>query len=96
MKVKVSEKAPAAREVLGRVAVGELHDDERPRGVVAPISGGTRVLAGVLADLEADDIEVTEVVLRRPTLDDVFLALTGHATKPEEDRSKAATARKRG
>lgn len=96
VKVKVSEKVPAAREVLGRVAVGELHDDERPRVVVAPITGGAPVLARVLADLEAEDVEVTDVVLRRPTLDDVFLALTGHATEPEEDRSEKATTRKRG
>ena len=95
VKVKVTEKVPAAREVLDRVAVGELHDDERPRVVVAPITGGAQVLARVLADLEAEDVEVSEVVLRRPTLDDVFLALTGHATEPEEDRSKTATARKR-
>ena len=96
VKVKVSEKVPATREVLGRVAVGELHDDERPRVVVAPITGGAPVLAHVLADLEAEDVEVSEVVLRRPTLDDVFLALTGQATVPEEDRSKKTTTRRRG
>ncbi|MDE0169903.1 MAG: ATP-binding cassette domain-containing protein [bacterium] len=96
VKVKVSENVPAAREVLGRVAVGELHDDERPRVVVAPITGGARVLARVLADLEAEEVEVSDVVLRRPTLDDVFLTLTGQATEPVEDPSKTATARKRG
>ena len=96
LKVRLPESVQAARDVLGRVAVGELHDDERPRVVVAPVSGGARVLASVLAELEAEDVEVSEVVLRRPTLDDVFLALTGHATEPEEDRPKATTTGRRG
>ena len=96
VRVKVSESVPAAREVLGRVAVGEMQDDERPRVVVAPVSGGARVLSRVLADFEAEGIEVSDVVLRRPTLDDVFLALTGQATESEEDRPKATASRRRG
>ena len=95
VKVTVSEMLPAAREVLARVAVGELQDDDRPRVVVAPVSGGAPILARVLADLDAERIEVSEVVLRRPTLDDVFLALTGQATEQQEDPSKPA-AKKRG
>ena len=96
VKVTVAEALPAAREVLGRVAVGELQDDDRPRVVVAPVSGGAPVLARVLSDLDTERIEVSDVVLRRPTLDDVFLALTGHATEQEKDRSKPATAKRRG
>ena len=94
LKVMDPESLAAAREVLGRVAVGELQDDERPRVVVAPVSGGTPVLARVLADLETGGIVVSDVVLRRPTLDDVFLTLTGHATEPDRDSTKpAATGR---
>ena len=91
VRVTDTESLPAGREVLARVAVGELQDDERPRVVVAPVSGGTQVLARVLAYLEAGGIEVSDVVLRRPTLDDVFLALTGHATRPDEDRTEQVT-----
>ena len=93
VKVRDSDTIPAAREVLSRVAVGELQDDERPRVVVAPVSGGAPVLAGVLADLDTEGIEVSDVVLRRPTLDDVFLVLTGHATQPEEQSKPAAKRR---
>ena len=91
VKVTDAETLPATREVLAKVAVGELQDDERPRVVVAPVSGGAPVLARVLDDLDTEGIEVSDVVLRRPTLDDVFLALTGHATQPEDDGSKPDT-----
>lgn len=90
VKVVDIEHLPAAREVLGRVAVGELQDDERPRVVVAPVSGGAPVLARVLADLDSEGVQVSDVVLRRPTLDDVFLALTGHATQAEGNRQNPA------
>jgi ABC-2 type transport system ATP-binding protein len=33
--------------------------------------------------LDADGIEVSDLVLRRPTLDDVFMSLTGHAAEAE-------------
>ncbi len=90
LEVKVTDVAylPAAREILSRVAVGELQDDERPRVIVAPVSGGAPVLAGVLADLEVTNVQVSDVVLRRPTLDDVFLVLTGNATRVVEEGAK--------
>ena len=72
VKVTDLDALTGARDVLARFAVGELQGDERPRVVVAPISGGTSVLTRVLRDLDTDSIEVSDVVLRRPTLDDVF------------------------
>ena len=96
VKVAAPENLSGARDVLGRVAVGELQDDERPRVVVAPVSGGTAVLARILADLDTEGIEVTDVVLRRPTLDDVFLALTGHATAPGGMEDEPAQSKQRG
>ena len=96
VKVTVPEALPGARDVLARVAVGELQGDDRPRVVVAPISGGAPVLARVLRDLDANGIEVSDVVLRRPTLDDVFLALTGHATDSDGDLSQPVARKGRG
>jgi ABC-2 type transport system ATP-binding protein len=48
-----------------------------------PVSGGQEVLADGLRRLAGEDLTVTEVGLRRPTLDDVFLSLTGHAAENE-------------
>ncbi|MEU8976794.1 ATP-binding cassette domain-containing protein [Streptomyces monashensis] len=52
-------------------------DVDRPRGIVSvPVDGGVRLLTQVIAALDADGIEITDIGLRRPTLDEVFLALT--------------------
>jgi len=55
--------------------------DERSRRVTVPARGGVPRLMAILRDLEAAGIALDDVGLRRPTLDDVFLALTGHAAE---------------
>ena len=55
--------------------------DERDRRVTVPVDGGSHDLVELLRRLDAEQIEVTDVGLRRPTLDDVFLHLTGHAAE---------------
>jgi ABC-2 type transport system ATP-binding protein len=63
--------------------------DARTRRLTAPVSGGAEILIEALRRLDAADIELHDVALRRPTLDDVFLTLTGHRSEesdaPEED-----------
>ena len=63
--------------------------DEHSRRLVAPVQGGAGVLMEALRRLDADRIAVLDVALRRPTLDDVFLTLTGHASEqlPEQPES---------
>jgi ABC-2 type transport system ATP-binding protein len=70
-----------ARETLTFFAVGEIVIDEQTRTLTAPVSGGSGVLAEVLRGLDSNSIPVLDVGLRRPTLDDVFLTLTGHAAE---------------
>jgi len=74
----------SASSVLARFAVGEITVDQRARTLVAPISGGAPMLSEALVALEAAGVELRDVGLRRPTLDDVFLMLTGHLAEPEE------------
>ena len=69
-----------ARETLGFFAGGEIVVDEPNRVLTAPVSGGSRMLAEVLRALDRNGVETLDVGLRRPTLDDVFLTLTGHTT----------------
>ncbi len=73
----------AARTVLAGVALGEVAVDPHTRRLTAPVSGGGKVLVEALAQLDARGVEVLDVALRRPTLDDVFLSLTGHVTEEE-------------
>ena len=47
-----------------------------------PVTGGAAVLIEALRRLDAAQVSLDDVGLRRPTLDDVFLTLTGHAAEP--------------
>jgi ABC-2 type transport system ATP-binding protein len=69
-----------ARETLAYVAVGEIGVDEPTRTLTAPVASGHKALTDVLRGLDAQEIEILDIGLRRPTLDDVFLTLTGQAT----------------
>ena len=71
-------------DILARFAVGEPQLDERTRTVVIPISGGASEFTKAMRQIDDAAIEVNDVGLRRPTLDDVFLTLTGHAAEREE------------
>ena len=75
-----------AVEVIRSVSTGEPKIDELR--VSAPVSGGSTVLVDAIRALDLEHIEVADLVLRRPTLDDVFLSLTGHAA--EEEAAAAA------
>ncbi len=90
---------PRAREVLTRFAIGEIRCDERARTMIAPITGGAPVLTQALRELDANNVALNDVGLRRPTLDEVFLTLTGHAAEAddaerEEDERDAAEAKR--
>jgi ABC-2 type transport system ATP-binding protein len=73
-----------AGEVLGRVAVGEVTVDQHARMLTVPSRGGASRLVNVIRDLDTAGVEIHDIGLRRPTLDDVFLALTGHAAQPDD------------
>ena len=73
-----------ARDVLARVAVSEVSGADDGRTLLAPVSGGATDLRTALTELAAAGVEISDVGLRRPTLDDVFLTLTGRAAADEE------------
>jgi ABC-2 type transport system ATP-binding protein len=94
----VGELADVQRS-LASFAVGEVTVDEQARTVTVPVTGGSAVLRNALNRLDEEDVRVLEVGLRRPTLDDVFLALTGHAAEEAESKAEpvaAAGAGRRG
>ncbi len=79
--VRKPDDVAGAREVLARACGGEVSVDEHARRLTAPTAGGTESLVGVLRALDAAGIPLDDVGLRRPTLDDVFLTLTGHSAE---------------
>ncbi len=75
----------AAMEILSRHGDGEpqLASDGREMNIA--VTDGTAALQGVLSELSAAGIVLHDAGMRRPTLDDVFLTLTGHSTGKEEE-----------
>jgi ABC-2 type transport system ATP-binding protein len=71
----------AACAALAPLGAGEARVDQHARRVTLPVDGGSSVLVAALRELDAQQITVQDVGLRRPTLDDVFLSLTGHAAE---------------
>jgi ABC-2 type transport system ATP-binding protein len=52
--------------------------DQQGRRLRYPVVGGAKVLVEVVRELDASGVAIDDIALRRPTLDDVFLTLTGH------------------
>jgi ABC-2 type transport system ATP-binding protein len=75
---------PAVAAVVARVAGAEPVIDEGARSVVAPAaaSGGVAAVGALAEALGAEGVVVEDLGLTQPTLDDVFLTLTG---RPPED-----------
>ena len=68
----------SAGEVLRRVGGADVTLDDHTRRLTVASSGGAQGLVQVVRDLDAAGIGIDDIGLRRPTLDDVFLSLTGH------------------
>lgn len=81
--VESNEHIMAARDALAALSIGEVQVDVSNRTLIAPVIGGSKVLMDVLRDLDERTVNVLDVGLRRPTLDDVFLTLTGHGAEQE-------------
>ena len=77
-------------ELVGRCASGETSIDRAARSVTAPTDGGPGAIALLGGELAAAGIDVEDLGLRQPTLDDVFLTLTGAPTEGSEDEVAVA------
>jgi len=85
-----------AREVVGRCCVANPSVDQHTRRLTAPTEGGAQQLVTIIRSLDEAGIAIDDIGLRRPTLDDVFLSLTGHAAEeiePEDERVPSSTRR---
>jgi ABC-2 type transport system ATP-binding protein len=80
----------AAAEIVGRVAGAEVHTDPDARLVSAPARAPMAALTDVVRELSDAGIEAEDIALRRPTLDEVFLHLTGDDTRVDTSREEVA------
>jgi ABC-2 type transport system ATP-binding protein len=72
-----------ASKVLAEVGSDEPKVDEQSRRISVLVDTGPKALIEALRRLDTENIGVLDVGLHRPTLDDVFLSLTGHAAEEE-------------
>ena len=89
-----AEQLETASQVLSRLA-GDPQLDAPARQVSVPVAGGDGVLTRAVRELDTAGIAVDDAGVRRPTLDDVFLVLTGQHPDAEVQAEADATARQR-
>ena len=93
LEVTISDAARLddARSLLEPLGVGPAAVDRDRRALSMTVSGGAAVLTDALRLLDTKAVAIDDVGLHRPTLDDVFLTLTGRTTSDEQqDESEAA------
>jgi ABC-2 type transport system ATP-binding protein len=88
VRVRDPEARPGAQRVLATVLGEAVHLDSDPAGLTAPAPDAERV-AAALAELAAAGIALADFELGQPSLDEVFLALTGHAAEPTTSEDAA-------
>ena len=86
---------PAAAAVAELSEVAPMLDVEGAKVSIRVGSRGSQAVVQAVRNLDAASVETTGLVLRRPSLDDVFLALTGHQAA-EEDTADTSRRRRRG
>ncbi|GAA1094379.1 daunorubicin resistance protein DrrA family ABC transporter ATP-binding protein [Tsukamurella spumae] len=88
--VSAAADLPRARSILAQLG-GEVFVDEGARRISSP-AGGLDDLNRVAALLAESGIGVDDLGLSRPSLDDVFLSLTGHRTETDTTHTEEASA----
>ncbi|AIR99017.1 daunorubicin resistance protein DrrA family ABC transporter ATP-binding protein [Streptomyces glaucescens] len=76
---------PRVAKAIARVSDGEPESDDTELRVHAPVTDRVAALTDVARTLQDEGVKVEDIGLRRPSLDDVFLRLTGHRAKQDEE-----------
>lgn len=72
-----------ATDILTRLASGPAETNEHTRTITVPIDQGTAALIDAVAHFRTAKLRLQDIGIRRPTLDDAFLALTGHRAEAD-------------
>jgi ABC-2 type transport system ATP-binding protein len=71
-------------DILRPFAVGAIRTVDQDALISIPVAKGVEALGAVMIELTAQNVEILDIGLRRPTLDDVFMELTGHKSQEEQ------------
>jgi ABC-2 type transport system ATP-binding protein len=83
----------SAMRTLAPHSSGAIRTDVERRHLSVPVTHGPERLAAIVRDLDAAGVIVVDLALRRPSLDDVFLSLTGRSAADREPANAAAPSR---
>lgn len=87
IEVRDPADADAAVEALWPLCAEGCRVRRQGRVVTLPVTDGAQLVPEVVRAMDAADIAIDDVAMRRPTLDDVFLNLTGHRADETEDQA---------
>jgi ABC-2 type transport system ATP-binding protein len=90
-----SQNIAKTMEVVATISGNKATLDEGLRMISAPVSTGATALIETLRSLDSASIHPLDVGLKRPSLDDVFLSLTGHAAEEKKEEEVATTGRRK-
>ena len=80
--------AARAGQALAKISVDAPQVDEKRGHVVIDVENGAQNIAEVVRLLDREDIHIDTLNMRRPSLNDVFLSITGHAIEEDEAEAK--------
>ena len=89
VRLRNHEERPEAERVLSQVLGVSVHLESDPAALSARVSEAERV-AHALGELARSGVEVTDFALGQPSLDEVFLALTGRPAESDDEEEDAA------
>ena len=75
----------AAKEIVAKVSGSAINVDEGLRQISAPVTTGSKALIEAAKLLDEKGIHPLDIGLKRPSLDDVFLSLTGHVAEEKTE-----------
>lgn len=97
-RIEIVVADPAQLEVaassLSAIGTAPATIEAEDRRVLVSVGGGSTVLVDAVRSLDSSNVVVEDLALRRPTLDDVFLSLTGHAAEDEAAEPNASKKRR--
>ncbi|WP_454194392.1 ATP-binding cassette domain-containing protein [Nocardia sp. Marseille-Q1738] len=84
-----AENLVTAEAALKTLADGEIHLEPGLRRITVPVADGSQALVEAVGRLAEHNVQIHDVGLRRPSLDDVFLTLTGHEAETPANGAEA-------
>jgi ABC-2 type transport system ATP-binding protein len=97
LQLRLAAPATAGRaaELVADLGSSPALVDAQAGEVTVPITDGVAVLPEAVRRLDAAGLALSDLAVRRPALDDVFLTLTGQATQPPDPSEAPATGQPR-